>query len=101
MKYPVQLRWILVVLSIMVATTLIVTTIGLSGEESAQEPADSADNRCKVSRRLVRLLQKDGDHLHRFAEQVRWQACTLCHPRFYEPNHSLPVGIARFSAGNG
>ena len=39
MKCPIQLRWILVVLSIMVATTLIVTTIGLSGEESAQEPA--------------------------------------------------------------
>ena len=39
MKYPVQLRWILIVLSIMIATTLIVTTIGLSGEESANEPA--------------------------------------------------------------
>jgi hypothetical protein len=39
MKFPVQLRWILVALSIMVMTTLIVTTIGLSGEESAKEPA--------------------------------------------------------------
>ncbi len=39
MKYPVQLRWILIVLSIMIATTLIVTTIGLSGEGSANEPA--------------------------------------------------------------
>ena len=39
MKYPVQLRWILIVLPIMVAITLIVTTIGLSGEESAKEPA--------------------------------------------------------------
>ena len=39
MKYPVQFRWILVALSIMLATTLIVTTIGLSGEESANEPA--------------------------------------------------------------
>ena len=39
MKYPVQLRWILVALAIMVATTLIVTTISLSGEESANEPA--------------------------------------------------------------
>ena len=39
MKYPVQLRWILIVLSIMVTTTLIVTTISLSGEESAKEPA--------------------------------------------------------------
>ncbi len=39
MEYPVQLRWILVALSIMVMTTLIVTTIGLSGEESAKEPA--------------------------------------------------------------
>ena len=39
MKYPVQLRWILVALAIMVTTTLIVTTIGLSGEESAKEPA--------------------------------------------------------------
>ena len=39
MKSPVQLRWILVVLSIMVTTTFIVTTISLSGEESAKEPA--------------------------------------------------------------
>lgn len=39
MKFPVQLRWILVALSIMVATTLIVTTISLSGEEPAKEPA--------------------------------------------------------------
>ena len=39
MKYPVQLRWILIVLSIMVTTTLIVTTISLSGEHSAKEPA--------------------------------------------------------------
>ena len=39
MEYPVQLRWILVALSIMVMTTLIVTAIGLSGEESAKEPA--------------------------------------------------------------
>ena len=39
MKFPVQLRWILAVLSVMVATTLIVTTISLSGEESAKEPA--------------------------------------------------------------
>lgn len=39
MKYPIQLRWILVAFSIMVATTLIVTTIGLSVEESAKEPA--------------------------------------------------------------
>ena len=39
MKYPVQLRWIVVALAIMVTTTLIVTTIGLSGEESAKEPA--------------------------------------------------------------
>ena len=39
MKYPVQLRWILVALVIMVTTTLIVTTISLSGEESAKEPA--------------------------------------------------------------
>ena len=59
------------------------------------------DNCCKISRRLVRFLQKDGDHLHRFAKQVRWKACTLCHPRFYKPNHSLPVGIARLSTWNG
>jgi hypothetical protein len=39
MKFPVQLRWILAVLSVMVATTLIVTTISLSGEKSANEPA--------------------------------------------------------------
>ena len=39
MKYPVQLRWTLVALSIMVATTLIVTTISLSGEHSDKEPA--------------------------------------------------------------
>ena len=39
MRYPIKLRWILIVLSIMVMTTLIVTTIGLSGEESAKEPA--------------------------------------------------------------
>ena len=39
MKYPIQLRWIWIALSIMVATTLIVTTIGLSGEESDKEPA--------------------------------------------------------------
>ena len=39
MKSPVHLRWILVALSIMVTTTLIVTTHGLSGEESAKEPA--------------------------------------------------------------
>ena len=39
MKYPIQLRWILIALSIMIATTLIVTTISLSGEESATEPA--------------------------------------------------------------
>ena len=39
MKYPLQLRWILVALVIMVTTTLIVTTISLSGEESAKEPA--------------------------------------------------------------
>jgi hypothetical protein len=39
MKFPVQLRWILVAFSIMVATTLIVTTISLSGEKSANEPA--------------------------------------------------------------
>ena len=39
MKYPIQPRWILVALAIMVATTLIVTTISLSGEESTKEPA--------------------------------------------------------------
>lgn len=39
MKYPVQRRWILVALVMMIATTLIVTTISLSGEESAKEPA--------------------------------------------------------------
>ncbi len=39
MQYPMKLRWILIVLSITVTTTLIVTTIGLSGEESAKEPA--------------------------------------------------------------
>ena len=39
MKYFIQLRWILAALSIMVATTLIVATISLSGEESAKEPA--------------------------------------------------------------
>ncbi len=39
MKYPIQLRWIVVALPIMVAATLIVTTISLSGEESAKEPA--------------------------------------------------------------
>ena len=39
MKYPVQLRWIVVALVIIVATTLIVTTISLSGEESANKPA--------------------------------------------------------------
>ena len=39
MKYPVQRRWTLVALSIMVTTTLIVTTIGLSSDESAKEPA--------------------------------------------------------------
>ena len=39
MKYPIQLRWILAVLFIMATTTLIVTTISLSGEESAKEPA--------------------------------------------------------------
>lgn len=39
MKYRIQLRWILVALSIMVTTTLIVATLGLSGEESAKEPA--------------------------------------------------------------
>ena len=39
MKYPVHLRWILVALSIMIATTLIITTISLSREESAKEPA--------------------------------------------------------------
>ena len=39
MKYPIQLRWIVAVLSIMVTTTLIVTTISLSDEESAKEPA--------------------------------------------------------------
>ena len=39
MKYPIQLQWILIVLAIMVTATLIVTTVGLSGEESAKEPA--------------------------------------------------------------
>ena len=39
MKYFIQPRWILVALSIMVTTTLIVTTRGLSGDESAKEPA--------------------------------------------------------------
>lgn len=39
MKLPVQPRWILVALVLMVATTLIVTTISLSGEHSAKEPA--------------------------------------------------------------
>ena len=39
MKYSIQLRWTLVALAIMVATTLIVTTISLSGEEAANEPA--------------------------------------------------------------
>ena len=39
MKPPVQPRWILVALVLMVATTLIVTTISLSGEHSAKEPA--------------------------------------------------------------
>ena len=39
MKYPIQLRWILVALTIMVATTLIVTTISLSGEKAANKPA--------------------------------------------------------------
>ena len=39
MKYFIQLRWILAALSIMVTTTLIVTTRGLSGDESATEPA--------------------------------------------------------------
>ncbi|MCE2395032.1 hypothetical protein J4G02_10645 [Candidatus Poribacteria bacterium] len=39
MKYPIKLRWILIVLSIMVTTTLVVTTISLSGEEAANEPA--------------------------------------------------------------
>ena len=39
MKYPIQLRWIWIALSIMAATTLIVATIGLSGEESTKEPA--------------------------------------------------------------
>ena len=39
MKYPTQLRWIWVALSIMVATTFTVTSIGLSGEESAKKPA--------------------------------------------------------------
>ena len=39
MKYPIQLRWILIALTIMVTTTLILTTISLSGEESAKEPA--------------------------------------------------------------
>ena len=38
MKCLMQLRWIWVALSIMVTITLIVTTIGLSGEESAKEP---------------------------------------------------------------
>ena len=39
MKYPVQLRWVWIALSIMVTTTLIITTLGLSGEESSTEPA--------------------------------------------------------------
>lgn len=39
MKFPFQLQWILLVLSITVTTTLVLTTIGLSGEESAKEPA--------------------------------------------------------------
>lgn len=39
MKYRIQLRWIWVALSIMVAIPLIVTTIGLSVEESAKAPA--------------------------------------------------------------
>ena len=39
MKYPIQLQWILIVLAIVVTTTLIVTTVDLSGEESAKEPA--------------------------------------------------------------
>ena len=39
MKPPVQPRWILVALVLMVVTTLIVTTISLSGEHSAKEPA--------------------------------------------------------------
>lgn len=39
MKYPIQLRWILAVLFIMATTTLIVTTISLSDEKSAKEPA--------------------------------------------------------------
>ncbi len=39
MKSPIQLRWILVAFSIMVATILIVTTISLSSEETATEPA--------------------------------------------------------------
>ena len=39
MKSPVHLRWILVALFIMVTTTLIVTTISLSDEESAKELA--------------------------------------------------------------
>jgi hypothetical protein len=39
MKHLIQFRWILVALSIMATTILIVTTIGLSGEESAKEPA--------------------------------------------------------------
>ena len=39
MKYPIQLRWILAVLFIMATTTLIVTTISLSDEESAKGPA--------------------------------------------------------------
>ena len=39
MKCPIQLRWILVALSILVITPLIVTTIGLSGEEATKEPA--------------------------------------------------------------
>ena len=58
MKYPVHLRWILVALSIMIATTLIITTISLSSEESAKEPAAPQGNRCKVSRRLVRVPAK-------------------------------------------
>lgn len=39
MKCPIQLRWIVIVFSIMVTTTLIVTTISLSDEESDKEPA--------------------------------------------------------------
>ena len=39
MQYPIQLRCIWAALSITVAITLIVTTIGLSSGESDKEPA--------------------------------------------------------------